>query len=71
VVTQPESAAACDPVVELRRELARAQAAEQLAADLETARARLSAQPMAASVPDAQAAVLAGLTGQNGLRGLN
>jgi hypothetical protein len=62
-ITRPDSTAACATIVRLRAELARAEAFEKLDADIETGRAHLSAGAAELIPPDAQASLLAGLTG--------
>jgi hypothetical protein len=58
-----ENRAACAPVLDLRKELAAAEAAERLETQLVVGRARLATVAVAGSVADPQASALARLTG--------
>ena len=62
-LTLQESRSACAPVLGLRKELAAAEAAKQLEAELAAARAELAAVSVASSVADPQASALARLIG--------
>jgi hypothetical protein len=61
--TVEESRSACAPVLGLRKELAAAEAAERLEAQLVAGRAELATAPVAGSVADPQAGALARLLG--------
>ena len=62
-LTLEESRLACAPVLGLRKELAAAEAAERLEAQLVTGRTQLATASVAGSVADPQASALARLTG--------
>jgi hypothetical protein len=62
-LTLEESRLACAPVLSLRRELAAAEAAERLEAQVAAGRNQLATAPVAGSVEDPQATALARLTG--------
>jgi hypothetical protein len=62
-LTLEESRSACAPVLGLRKELAAAEAAERLEAQLVAGRAELATTPVAGSVADPQAGALARLLG--------
>ncbi|MEL6979367.1 MAG: hypothetical protein AAGM38_11915 [Pseudomonadota bacterium] len=62
-VTRPDSLAVCQPVLELRRELAVAEDAARLETDLAATRAALAERPVAGVTADPQAAAIAALFG--------